>query len=116
MSYPTVAEHLLPKEKAFQEQVVQLAKHCGWLVYHTYDSKRSAPGFPDLVMTRGERCLVVELKSVKGRESVEQRKWLDAFRRIPHIEVFVWRPYDWEEIERVIVPSRAELTATGDER
>lgn len=50
-------------ERQFQPQVVQLARLCGWLIYHTFDSRRSAAGFPDLCMVRGDRCLFVELKS-----------------------------------------------------
>lgn len=103
-----IPDHLQPKEKVFQEQVVQLARHCGWLVYHTYDARRSTPGFPDLVMLRNNRCLVVELKSVKGRVADEQRKWLAAFGRIPHIEVFVWRPGDWDAIEAVLKPTNRD--------
>lgn len=109
----SIPASMLPTEKVFQAQVEELAKHCGWLVYHTYDSRRSAPGFPDLVMCRADRCLVVELKSVKGRESQEQRKWLAAFNRVPHIEVYVWRPGDWDEVEKALVPSREELTGQG---
>ena len=44
-------------EKQFMAQVVELAKLKGWLVYHTYDSRRSEPGFPDLCMVRKGTCL-----------------------------------------------------------
>lgn len=107
----TVPADLLPREKQFQDQVVQLAKHCGWLVYHTYDSRWSEPGFPDLLMMRGERIVVAELKAVTGRVSQDQRKWLAAFKRISYIETFLWRPTDWDEVERTLVPTRAELVA-----
>ena len=41
-------------EKQFQSHIVQYAKMRGWLVYHTHDSRRSEPGFPDLVAGKGE--------------------------------------------------------------
>lgn len=107
MNAPKVADYLLPKEKDFQSQVVELATVCGWLHYHTFNSKHSAPGFPDLLLMRGERCLVVELKSAKGQLTAEQQKWLDAFRRLKHIEVFVWRPCDWDEVVRTLTPGPA---------
>ena len=40
--------NLKETEKGFQAAVVELARLRGWLVYHTYDSRRSAKGFPDL--------------------------------------------------------------------
>ena len=39
-------------EKKFQAAVLQIANMYGWLAYHTHDSRRSAPGFPDLVLVR----------------------------------------------------------------
>lgn len=105
--------HLQPPEKVFQEQVVQLARHCGWLVYHTYDARRSEKGFPDLVMVRGARVVVAELKSASGRVTPEQMRWIEAFKRIPHIQTFVWRPGDWDEVEATLVPSREELALGG---
>lgn len=39
-------------EKEFQAQVLDLARLTGWLCYHPHDSRRSAPGFPDLVLVR----------------------------------------------------------------
>ena len=67
-------------EKQFQAQVVQLAKLCGWLVYHTFDSRRSAPGFPDLRMIRAGVLLAIELKVGNNRCSPQQFAWLSAFR------------------------------------
>jgi hypothetical protein len=42
------------RESVFQDQIVGLARFYGWdRVYHTHDSRRSHPGFPDLVLVRG---------------------------------------------------------------
>ena len=64
--------------------------------YHTWNSRRSEPGFPDevIVLPRTGRLIVAELKSEKGRVSKNQQRWLDAFATIPGAEVFVWRPRD----------------------
>ena len=41
-------------EKDFQAQIVELIGVLGGMVYHTHDSRRSAPGYPDLtIVTRG---------------------------------------------------------------
>ncbi len=74
-----------PTEKAFQAQVLTLARLWGWRCYHAHASRRSAPGFPDLVMVRPE-----------------QRGWLDALDRCKGIEARLWRPRDWPEIEEVL--------------
>jgi hypothetical protein len=83
------------REKELQEAIVGCAGYLNWSVYHTYDSRRSAPGFPDLVLIRPPRMIVAELKTEKGRLSDWQRIWLDMFERVPVVEVYVWRPVDW---------------------
>lgn len=84
-------------EKAWQQQVVELAELYGWLVYHTYDSRRSNPGWPDLVLCRAPELVVVELKRDKGRLTPAQRVWLDALER-SGVETAVWRPADFETV------------------
>ena len=88
-------------ERQFQEAVIQYAELQGWLVYHTFDSRRSAAGFPDLVMVRGTRIVFAELKAENGRESKAQAKWSDALSMATS-EVWLWRPSDWPEIEMVL--------------
>lgn len=92
-------------ERDFQSLVVDLAKMRGWLVYHTHDSRRSDPGFPDLVMSRGSRLILAELKSMKGRLSVDQMRWHTSLSHLDdgdRIIVRVWRPSDLDEIVRVL--------------
>ncbi len=40
-------------EADFQGQVVELAQLHRWHVYHTFDSRRSHAGFPDLLLLKG---------------------------------------------------------------
>lgn len=87
-------------EKHLQQQVIDLARYSGFLVYHTYDSRRSAPGFPDLCLIRPPVALFCELKSESGRLRPEQREWLEALRACERVEAGVWRPRDWPEIEK----------------
>lgn len=95
-------------EKRFQEQVIQLANLSGWLCYHTHDSRRSAPGFPDLVLVRPPEIIFAELKTEEGRVRPEQRAWLEALGACPGVEVRVWRPAAWREIAEVLNPTRKE--------
>ena len=87
-------------ERQFQNVVVRLARAAGWKVYHTHDSRRSAPGFPDLCMVR-ERVVFAELKTNTGRVSAAQRDWEKALRDAG-AEVWIWRPDDMPIIERTL--------------
>ena len=103
----TAAEHRLATistwtEKQFQAQVVGLAKQLGWMAYHTYDSRRSEPGYPDLTLVHPQHGLIfAELKTEKGRVSPEQREWLEVLSAVafpyPLISVYTWRPRHWAD-------------------
>lgn len=93
-------------EKAFQSQVLELARLSGWLCYHTFDSRRSAPGFPDLVLVRPPVILFAELKSSGGALRPEQRGWLEALEACPGVAVRLWRPGDWPEVEETLTRPR----------
>jgi hypothetical protein len=81
-------------EKDLQDGVVKLARMLGYLAYHTYDSRRSAAGFPDLVLVheRSGSLLFAELKRDGQHPTVAQQRWLRvlAIRGV----AFVWRPAD----------------------
>ncbi len=85
-------------EKIFQLQVIGYAHLRKWKVYHTFDSRRSEPGFPDLFMVRGKRIIFAELKTTKGKLSPPQEEWLAALVQAP-CEVYVWTPTHWNQIE-----------------
>ena len=91
-------------EKQFQSQVEQAARILGWLVYHTYDSRRCERGYPDLTMCHPvkRRIIFAELKSQRGRGRPEQYMWLTALDACPGVEVFMWRPSDWDEIVEIL--------------
>jgi hypothetical protein len=102
-------------EATFTRAVLQLAKLRGWRSAHfrpgrvmrggrwTYETPidGDAKGFPDLVLIRGRRLLVAELKSGRGRTTPEQEQWLAAFR-LAGVEAFVWKPGDWPAVEATL--------------
>ena len=92
----------LVTEKAFMSAVLDLARLTRWRCYHTHDSRRSEAGFPDLVMTRDGRIILAELKTESGPVTEAQREWLTALAACPGLEVKVWRPSDWDAIERTM--------------
>ena len=89
-------------EKDFQQQIVDLARLLRWRVYHTHDSRPSAPGFPDLVLVKGRQCIFAEVKTETGRITVEQKKWMDALAEVRGHSVIVWRPSCWRDIEAAL--------------
>ena len=108
-------------ERAFQEAVREHLLRAGWpLVYHTWSLQHSASGFPDVVALRWEpqpRLLVAELKRdrpwsrgqktrqdyLRENSTAEQAAWLSGFaRQLGLPEVYLWRPYDLEEIAHII--------------
>lgn len=99
-------------EAAFQEQVVSLARLCGWEVNHTrrsivregrWATATSMSGFPDLTLwdPRAGGLVFAELKAQKGRLSVAQKACI-ASLRAAGLDVRVWRPADWDEIEALL--------------
>lgn len=89
-------------EAEFQRLVVEYAEWNGWKTYHTFDSRRSNAGFPDLVLVRKRRLLFVELKSEKGRVTNDQKAWLADLQLCPGVDTCLWRPSDWPKIEVVL--------------
>jgi hypothetical protein len=87
-------------EKAWQATVLEAARTCGWLVYHTHNSRRSQPGFPDLVLVR-DRVIFVELKAEDGKLSHAQADWLAALGRAG-ADVHCWRPSDWDLVSATL--------------
>ena len=62
--------------------------------------RRDGKGFPDLLLLRGRKLILRELKA--GAElTPEQEAWLRAFSDAS-VDASVWTPADWPEIERTL--------------
>jgi len=82
-------------EAELQSAIVELAAWLGYrLAYHTYDSRRSAEGFPDLVIVGHKRVLFIEVKSATGNLTPKQAHWYAGLIEAG-AEAFVFRPEDW---------------------
>lgn len=84
-------------EREWQSFVVDLAGSSGWWTYHTFDSRRSTAGFPDLVLVRGGELIFAELKRDGGRPTPEQLAVLLMLRGAGQTAV-VWTPADEAEV------------------
>lgn len=109
----------LPKltERAWQGQVLTLARLFGWRWWHDAATNapracphckkplrlpRNDPGWPDLFMVRGDTLIVAELKSDRNYPTPEQRAWLRAFEQVRRIVVVVWKPKDVDRVAEVM--------------
>ena len=89
-------------EAAFQKTVIAFARLHGWRYYFTFNSKKSPPGFPDLTLVRPSRIVFAELKTETGKPTDEQCEWLMDLATVAGVEVYLWRPSDWTEIEQAL--------------
>lgn len=81
-------------EADLQAAVTALCRWMGLMAYHTHDSRRSEPGFPDLVIAGANGQLFRELKTERGRVSKPQEAWLARLAE-GKADAAVWRPSDW---------------------
>jgi hypothetical protein len=96
-------------EKEWQRQVVELARLCGYLVYHTHLSKNSQPGFPDLTCVR-DRVVFLELKTEMGKLSEAQAGWIDALTKAGAL-VMVARPSDLQAVADLLTNPSVKAAA-----
>lgn len=83
-------------EAELQSAISEMAAWLGYrLRYHTFDSRLSAKGFPDLVLVGRGRVLFVEVKSEKGHLRPDQMEWYAGLLN-NGAEAYVWRPEDWK--------------------
>ena len=97
--------------------IIELATLCGWRHYHTYNSRRSVSGFPDLVLVHPvlKRTIFWELKSEKGKVTQDQENWIYDLIRCGE-DAAIMRPSDWPQIEQQLtagLPSQQRLEAAG---
>jgi hypothetical protein len=92
-------------EKKWQDTVIAICRARGYLVYHTHDSRRSAPGFPDLVIAGHGRVIFAELKVVGADLDPAQRAWANQLAEAVKSRnqgMYLWRPGDLDEINEVL--------------
>lgn len=102
-------------ERIFTDDVLAKAGQEGWRTCH-FDYRDGGRmvvvrgrGFPDLVMFRENQesgqveFVVSELKRGPDAQPFqEQQEWLDAFGAVLPKSTYIWRPEDWDEIDRVL--------------
>lgn len=82
--------------------ILDAARLLGWMAYHTHDSRKSEPGFPDIIAVRGGRVLAIECKRERGRVRPEQVMWVEALSEVPGVTAMIARPSQWDEVETLL--------------
>ena len=98
---------LVQTEASLQSKVVELARLYNWAVYHTWNSRNSAKGFPDLCLARPlvdgtAQLMFMELKTETGKVSAEQTFWIELLNAVPGVSAAVFRPSNWDRIEKLL--------------
>ena len=86
----------------FMAQIIECAEACGWWVFHVHDSRRSNPGWPDLVLLRGVVMILLEIKAKKGRRRPEQIAVIARLKQVKYVFADFAEPSNWPEIEAVL--------------
>jgi hypothetical protein len=84
--------------------LIDAAERLGYLVHHETDSRKTAPGFPDLLIVGHGTLFAIECKSrreklrpgmitKRGKQLPGQADWLAAFAS-SYVATFVCRPDD----------------------
>lgn len=112
------AADVLPpqSERSFQEAVLELAGVLQWRTWHDNATNvasrcrdcgsvrrrpRNVAGLPDLILVRRPRVIFAELKAEGRYATPEQQAWLADLVGC-NVEVYLWRPSDFDEITRVL--------------
>ncbi len=82
-------------EGDLQESVRQMCRAFDRLYYHTHDARKSPEGFPDATIIVGDLLILRELKTMTGKPTPAQLRWLDALSRVTRVDSGIWRPSDW---------------------
>jgi hypothetical protein len=108
-----VTSELPLSEADWQQQVLDYARFMGFLCYHTFNSQRSEPGYPDLTMVR-ERVVFAELKVGRAKVTHAQTRWLERLQRAG-AEAYVWRgPTDWPLVQAALRRPPPRVRHVGD--
>lgn len=83
-------------ERSLQETIRQAASLHRWpCYYHTYDSRKSPKGFPDIVIAGYGQLIMWELKRQGKDPTDSQQEWIDELGKVegpPIVDVI--RPQD----------------------
>jgi hypothetical protein len=101
-----------PTEAEFTRAVIRYAKLHGCRAAHFRPGmdrrgnwktavQGDGVGFPDLLLLKNRRLIVIELKIGRRKPTAEQAAWLDGFR-LAGVPALVLTPESWQKVEEVL--------------
>jgi hypothetical protein len=95
-------------EAQVQTEVIRLLAAAGAFPapYHTHDSRRSEPGWPDVAAVVGATLWLVECKTDQGILRPEQCQWLNALAPVPGVQPFIATPSTLDQLAALLGVSR----------
>lgn len=102
-------------EQDFARAVTDLAAQMGYHHMHVrrtvgrgrrWVTGTSISGWPDYAFWRPGRFFLAELKSETGTLSYDQQNVMRSLRQAG-VDVYIWRPSDWNDIEQIFTAHRA---------
>jgi hypothetical protein len=98
--------------RAWEEQVIELARLYGWRVHHVRPCRRADgrwytpvqgdPGFLDMTLVKRDTLIVAETKLDSARLTEDQRDWLAGLGQVERVLADVWRPRDLDRIAHML--------------
>jgi hypothetical protein len=89
-------------ENNFQAKVRKEALANGRLYYHTHDSRRSDPDFPDTVIAWPGNLFFWELKVGKNKPTQGQLNWVSILNTVSGVHAAVYYPSDWPKMLEIL--------------
>lgn len=106
----------LMSEEDLMTRIQRICRDLKLLAYHTYDSRKSPPGYPDWHIVGRTASIFRECKTETGRTTEDQDEWIERLRAVGH-DVDIWRPRDLfsGRIQRELIAlSRIDMRSMSD--
>ncbi len=105
---PASVAHITERE--FQREIERVARQLGWVTNHTYRGQvagggwrttATSRGFPDLTLVRAPHLMFLECKTVKGRPTADQRRWITRLQGCG-LHAYIVDPTKWLKLHQLL--------------
>lgn len=107
-------------EDDYRKHVTAFAELCGYRVNFTYRARTrdgswrtnaTAPGFPDLTLSKLGRLVFLELKMPGKVPTQAQREWIARLQTVPGVDAYIVFPSHWPDVVDLLTEEDDDLEA-----